>query len=53
MISMGVNFGGPETSPIKKLLLVVVPVPREVADSGGSVEFVIGVLHQANAIAAR
>jgi hypothetical protein len=36
----------------RKLLLVEVPVPRHVAESGGSVEFVIDALHQANAIAA-
>lgn len=36
----------------KKLLLVAVPVPRAVAASGGSVEFVIGALRRANAIAA-
>jgi hypothetical protein len=36
----------------KKLLLVAVPVPKEVVESGGSAEFVIDSLHQANAIAA-
>jgi hypothetical protein len=36
----------------QKLLLVEVPVPRDVAESGGSVEFVISALRQANAIAA-
>ena len=36
----------------QKLLLVAVPVPREVAQAGGSVEFVIGALRQAVAIAA-
>jgi hypothetical protein len=36
----------------QKLLLVEVPVPRDIAASGGSVEFVIDALHQANAIAA-
>ncbi len=36
----------------KKLLLVAVPVPRDVAASDGSVEFVIGALRKANAIAA-
>jgi hypothetical protein len=36
----------------QKLLLVAVPVPKEEAESGGSVEFVIESLHQANAIAA-
>ncbi|MCX5677327.1 MAG: hypothetical protein NTX87_20275 [Planctomycetota bacterium] len=35
----------------KKLLLVAVPVPPEVAQAGGSVEFVIDALHKANAIA--
>ena len=37
----------------QKLLLVAVPVPKEEAESGGSVEFVIESLHQANAIAAK
>jgi len=36
----------------KKLLLVAVPVPPEVAQAGGSVEFIIDALHKANAIAA-
>ena len=36
----------------QKLLLVAVPVPKEEVESGGSVEFVIDSLHQANAIAA-
>lgn len=36
----------------QKLLLVEVYVPREVAEAGGSVEFVIDALRQANAIAA-
>ena len=36
----------------QKLLLVAVPVPEEVAKAGGSVEFVIGALRQAVAIAA-
>jgi len=36
----------------QKLLLVAVPVPKEVADAGGSVDFVIDALHKANAIAA-
>jgi hypothetical protein len=36
----------------QKLLLVGVPVPKEEVASGGSVEFVIGALHQANRIAA-
>ena len=36
----------------QKLLLVEVPVSREVAEAGGSIEFVVNTLHQANAIAA-
>jgi hypothetical protein len=36
----------------QKLVLVAVPVPSEVAQAGGSVEFVIDALHKANAIAA-
>jgi len=36
----------------QKKLLVAVPVPKEEAESGGSVEFVIDALHQANRIAA-
>ena len=36
----------------QKLLLVAVPVPREEVESGGSVEFVTGALHEANRIAA-
>ena len=36
----------------QKLLLVAVPVPRDVAEAGGSVAFVIGALRQAVAIAA-
>ena len=36
----------------QKLLLVAVPVPKAVAQSGGSVAFVIDALHQANALAA-
>jgi hypothetical protein len=36
----------------QKLLLVAVPVPKEVAQAGGSIDFVIAALHQANAIAA-
>jgi hypothetical protein len=36
----------------QKLLLVAVPVPKEVADAGGSIDFVIDALHKANAIAA-
>lgn len=36
----------------EKLLLVAVPVPKDVAQKGGSVDFVIGALHEANAIAA-
>lgn len=36
----------------QKLLLVAVPVPKEIVESGGSVEFIINSLHQANAIAA-
>ena len=36
----------------QKLLLVAVPVPKEVVESGGSVEFVISALHEANRIAA-
>jgi hypothetical protein len=36
----------------QKLLLVAVPVPKDVAAAGGSVEFVIGALRQAVAIAA-
>jgi hypothetical protein len=36
----------------QKLLLVEVPVPRDVAESGGSVEFVIDALRQAIVIAA-
>jgi hypothetical protein len=36
----------------QKLLLVAVPVPEDMAKSGGSVEFVIGALRQAVAIAA-
>jgi len=36
----------------KKLVLVAVPVPPEVAQAGGSVEFIIDALHKANAIAA-
>ncbi len=36
----------------EKLLLVAVPVPKDVAEKGGSVGFVIDALHQANAIAA-
>jgi hypothetical protein len=36
----------------RKLLLVAVPVPRDQVNSGGSVEFVIDALHQANMIAA-
>jgi len=36
----------------KKLLLVAVPVPPEVAQAGGSVEFIVDALHKANAIAA-
>lgn len=39
-------------SRVKKLLLVAVPVPPDVASSGGSVGFVIGSLRAANAIAA-
>ena len=35
----------------QKLLLVAVPVPKEEVESGGSVEFVIDSLHQANTIA--
>jgi hypothetical protein len=35
----------------QKLLLVAVPVPRDVAEAGGSIEFVIDALHRANAIA--
>lgn len=35
-----------------KLLLVAVPVPMEEVESGGSVDFVIDALHQANRIAA-
>jgi hypothetical protein len=36
----------------KKLVLVAVPVPPEVAQAGGSVEFVVDALHKAVAIAA-
>jgi hypothetical protein len=36
----------------QKLVLVAVPVPAEVAEAGGSVEFIIDALHKANAIAA-
>lgn len=36
----------------QKLLLVAAPVPKEETASGGSVEFVIDALHQANRIAA-
>lgn len=36
----------------QKLLLVAVPVPKEEVESGGSVEFVITALHEANRIAA-
>jgi hypothetical protein len=36
----------------QKLLLVAVPVPKEIENDGGSVEFVIDALHKANAIAA-
>jgi hypothetical protein len=36
----------------QKLLLVEVPVPRDVAEAGGPVEFVIGALRRAIAIAA-
>jgi hypothetical protein len=36
----------------KKLLLVGVPVPRGMADSGGSVEFIIDTLRKATALAA-
>ena len=36
----------------QKLLLVAVPVPKDVAESGGSIDFVIDALHKANAIAA-
>lgn len=35
-----------------KLLLVAVPVPKDVAEAGGSAEFVVGALRQAVAIAA-
>jgi hypothetical protein len=37
----------------KKLLLVAVPVPKEVAEAGGSVKFVIGALREAITIAAK
>lgn len=36
----------------QKLLLVAVPVPKDVAAAGRSVQFVIDALHKANAIAA-
>jgi hypothetical protein len=36
----------------QKLLLLAVPVPKEEVESGGSVEFVVGALRRANAIAA-
>ena len=36
----------------QKLLLVAVPVPKAVVQSGGSVEFVMAALHQPNALAA-
>lgn len=36
----------------QKLLLVAVPVSKEEVESGGSVEFVIDALHEANRIAA-
>lgn len=36
----------------QKLLLVAVPVPKQEVESGGSVEFVIDALHEANRIAA-
>ncbi|MBX7167689.1 MAG: hypothetical protein K1X74_15265 [Pirellulales bacterium] len=36
----------------QKLLLVAVPVPKAEVESGGSVEFVIGALQEANRIAA-
>ena len=35
----------------QKLVLVAVPVPKEVVEVGGSREFVIDALHQANMIA--
>jgi hypothetical protein len=35
-----------------KALLIAVPVPKDAVESGGSVEFVIGALHEANRIAA-
>jgi hypothetical protein len=36
----------------QKLLLLAVPVPKEEVESGGSVEFVVGALRRAKAIAA-
>lgn len=39
-------------SRMQKLLLVAVPVPKEVVETGGSVEFIVDALHQANRIAA-
>ena len=36
----------------QKLLLVAVPVPKEEVETGGSIDFVIGALHEANRIAA-
>ena len=36
----------------QRLLLVAVPMPPDVADAGGSIEFIVHALRQANGIAA-